>query len=182
MKAACKAFTLIELVAAMSIFSAIFVTMLLALHAVQNTTGGVTDGIASAVRQQRFAIQLRTDAHQAHNAVLRQADPQEPAKSVLELTLADRQLIRYRLFEDRIERRASRGDAPVHQESFPSSPVLHKGWSLDAARPYPLLTVYLHQFAATQPNATATLTPIRIDAALRVAAPPATISTTSSLP
>jgi prepilin-type N-terminal cleavage/methylation domain-containing protein len=168
MRARRKAFTLIELMTVLTVMSAIFGTMLLTLYAMQKTSHQFTDGIAAAAQQQRFAGQLRVDAHQAKEASIRRARPGDPAATILKLTLADDQTVEYRLFEDGIERRANPGEATVQQESFSARPVLDKGWSLDETRPSPLLTVYLNQNAGTGSDTTPTLIPMRVDAALGV--------------
>ena len=76
MNARRKAFTLIELLAVMTVFSAIFGTVMLTLYAMQKTSRGFTDGIATSAQQQRFVNQLRVDAHQARETELKQANPE----------------------------------------------------------------------------------------------------------
>ncbi len=176
MNAKRRAFTLIELLAAMAVLSVIFATMLLTLYAMQKTSHGFTDAIAATTQQQRFTIQLRTDAHQAQNATLQPADSDETASTVLEMTFADDEIVEYRLNEDQIERRMRSGATVVHQESYSVSPVLETGWSLDNTRPTPMLTVHLHQNAGNGSGRTPTLIPLTVAAALRIS----TVSTTTA--
>ena len=177
-----KAFTLIELLAVMTVFSAIFGTVMLTLHAMQKTSRGFSQGLAASAQLQRFATQLRSDAHQASDAELKLADPENTATTLLELTLTDKQVVTYQLYEDRIERRAISDGTIVHQDSFSVSPVRDQGWSLDEKRPSPLLTVHLNRNAGNGSDTVPTLIPIRVDAALRIATLSATTTSSSTTP
>ena len=66
-----KAFTLVELLTVMTVFSAIFATVMLTLYAMQKTSRGFSEGIATSAQQQRFDTQLRVDAHQSQDAELK---------------------------------------------------------------------------------------------------------------
>ena len=182
MRARREAFTLVELLTALTVFSTILGTMMLTLHAMRTTSRGFTQGIAAATQQERFATQLRLDTHQARNGVLKRARLEETADTLLQLTLADSRIVEYRLFEDRIERRARSGEAIVHRDSFVVSPLLDKGWSLDESRPFPLLTVQLNQIAAHGSGTAPTLSPVRVNAALRISTLPTTTASSSTTP
>ena len=175
MNARRKAFTLVELLTVMTVFSAIFGTVMLTLYAMQKTSRGFTDGIATSAQQQRFDTQLRVDAHQSRDAELK-ANPGDAAPTLLELTLSDNQVVKYQLYEDRIERQAFSLGNVVHQELYSVSPVLNQGWSLDDKRPFPLLSVQLNQNAGHGSDTSPTLIPIRVDAAVRIAASSETAS------
>jgi len=176
MNARRKAFTLVELLTVMTVFSAIFGTVMLTLYAMQKTSRGFSEGIATSAQQQRFDTQLRVDAHQSREAELKKANSEDTAPTLLELTLSDNQVVKYQLYEDRIERQAFASGNVVHHEFFSVSPVLGQGWSLDQVRPFPLLSVQLNQNSGNGSDTGPTLIPIRVDAAVRIAVSPKIVS------
>ena len=163
-----KAFTLVELLVVMTVITAIFGVMLLTLHAMQKTSVKITDRTAEAAQQQRFAIQLRSDAHQADKASVRKADDKETADTILKLSLANDQFVEYRLTKDQVERRVLSGNSTEHQEAFTVLPDVESGWVLDQQRP--LVSVHLLQNSDGSTN-TLTLEAIQVKAALRVSVP-----------
>ncbi len=177
-----KAFTLIEVITALTVLSTIFGTMLLTLHAMQKTSRGFTEGLTATTQQQRFVTQLRRDAHQAQKAVLKRVDPDDTKDLLLELTLANGQVVEYRLFASQIERHIRSSEAIVAQDSYHVAPVLDKGWSLDTSRPFPLLTLYLNQISGRGATVAPTLIPLRINAALRISTAPTSAAAESATP
>ncbi len=164
-----KAFTLIETLVSLTLLSAIFGTMLMTLFAMKKTSHRFSEGLMATSQLQRFAVQLRGDAHQAQKAVIERADAEDSATVLLTLTLASDHVVEYRLTEDRIERQVHKGQAVTQHESFSVSPVLDKGWAVDRARPFPLLSVYLNR--TSDNKAVMTREPIGIHAALRISTP-----------
>ncbi|MFW6171985.1 MAG: prepilin-type N-terminal cleavage/methylation domain-containing protein [Planctomycetota bacterium] len=172
MKRQHTAFTLVEMLAVMTVLSAILGTWILTLHAMRKTGFQFTDGMDAATQRRRFAVQFRNDTHQARAATIKRVDQDEPAATVLELTCPDDRVVEYRLHADRIQRRNRSGDAIVSQESFRMAPVLEEGWSTDETRPHPLLSVYLDQGPGVGANETRTLHPVLVRAAVGVGRAP----------
>ena len=158
-----KAFTLVELLVVMTVVTAIFGAMLATLHAMQKTSVKITDRTAATAQQQRFAVQLRSDAHQANRATVRKSDDKDTQETILKLLMANNQTVEYRLGTDRIARRVLSGNSTTHQETFAVRPVVEDGWVLDQQRP--LVSVHLHQTSHGGPK---TLEALQVKAALRV--------------
>ena len=172
MKKPRRAFTLVELLTAMSIFSVIFATVILTLHALFRTSSGLSDGVAAAVQQQRFAAELRHDAHESLSATLSSPEGPDGVATVLNLSLAEGQDVEYRLYPHRIERRLRAADAVTHADSYGASPVLDQGWKLYGDRSTPLLEVLLRHDATAVIQGRDSLPPVQVRAALRIVCAP----------
>ncbi len=164
-----KAFTLIEMLVVMGVFSALFGTVTLSLYAMFRTSDGLSEAVSEVVQQQRFAAQLRRDAHEALAAQVTSPQESPIAATLLRLSLADGRWFEYRLQETRIERHVRKGDAVLSIDSYSVWPVIDRGWILSDPTSGSLLTVYLHRQAGSVTSAKPQLPPLPVKAALSVA-------------
>jgi hypothetical protein len=152
----------------MSVSSALFGMISLSLYAMFRTSSSLSDAVAATAQQQRFAAQLRSDAHESISATL--VAPEEPSgvAAVLRLELTDGHSIEYRLQEGQVERQLRAGDSVLSIDSFRVVPVMNEGWILDDNRPAALLTVYLHQQPGSETGVKPTRYPLKVTAALGI--------------
>ncbi len=132
-----RGFTLVEMLAVMAVFSVTMSTIVLTLHALQKAGDRAHANVSAGVELDRFATQLRADAHAARTFALSPTEPPRVAASVLTLTLPDQQIVEYQLSSDQIQRRVRSGDVDQHHESYRVRPVLEKGWTVTVTRTLP---------------------------------------------
>ena len=99
-----RGFTLVEMLAVMAVFSVTMSVIILTLHALQKAGDRAHANMSAGVELDRFATQLRTDAHAARTFTLSPTEPANSAASVLTLTLPDQQIVEYQLTADQIQR------------------------------------------------------------------------------
>ncbi|MHB0956957.1 MAG: PulJ/GspJ family protein [Pirellulaceae bacterium] len=182
-----RAFTLVELLAVMAIFSVTMSIIALTLHGLQRAGDRVQASVGAGIELDRFAMQLREDTHAAREFALSAPEPADSAAEVsaaevvepqsasssastLTLTLPGQQIVEYRLSSDRIQRRVNTGDVDLHRESYRLRPVLEKGWTLAADTSGPLITVHLH-LASGPGNHPDPLAPLSVQCAVGLASP-----------
>lgn len=153
MKSRRSAYTLVELLAVLSVFSATLAIIILTLHGLQKSSDRLRSDLESGTEQGRFAHQLRSDAHAAETFVARAAENSADQPTTLELTLPDQQTIEYQLCDDHVQRLVRRGNAVVQRESYRVVPAAHRGWTAVTTGVRPLVTVYLQRPAASAPDA-----------------------------
>jgi hypothetical protein len=154
------------MLAVMAVFSVTMSVIILTLHALQKAGDRAHANVSTGVELDRFATQLRTDAHAARTFTLNPTEPAQSAASVLTLTLPDQQIVEYQLTADRIQRLVRSGDVDQHRESYHVRPVLEKGWTVDAKVPSaPLITISLQpaQDRSSHPRG---LAPLNVHAAV----------------
>jgi type II secretory pathway component PulJ len=161
---------LIEMLAVMAVFSVTLSVIILTLHALQKAGDRAHANVSAGVELDRFATQLRADAHAARTFALSPTEPAQSAASVLTLTLPDQQIVEYQLTSDQIQRRVRSGDVDQHHESYRLLPVLEKGWTLNANSFAPLITINL-QPAQSRGNHPRGLAPLNVHAAVGLISP-----------
>jgi len=154
MKSARRAYTLIEMLIALTMLAAIWTTIALALHTLYRADRRMHDELSRANSLDRFAAQLRFDAHQARAARLVDG----PAgTSTLVLDSGTPQTIAYRLAADEIQRVVTSGDTLKHRESFSLAGLKQADWKL-AADTAPTVTLRVELSRGhDQPNETHTI-------------------------
>ena len=168
MKRRNRGYSLVELLAVLSVFSVILGTVMLTLHAMYRTNSQMRDNLDNVVQRERLAAQLRSDTHEALSAELAEADGQPGSMTVLRLALHHARTIEYHLHAEKIARRVLSGERVHQQETYRVVPVLEKGWSIDSQRPHPLISVYIQQRPVESADGHHGLVPIRLDAAIRI--------------
>jgi prepilin-type N-terminal cleavage/methylation domain-containing protein len=165
-----RGFTLVEMLAVMAVFSVTMSVIILTLHALQKAGDRAHANVSAGVELDRFATQLRADAHAARTCTLSPTEPAQSAASVLTLTLPDQQIVEYQLTSDQIQRLVRSGDVDQHHESYHVRPVLEKGWTVNANSSAPLLTINL-QPAQSHGNHPRGLAPLNVNAAVGLISP-----------
>jgi prepilin-type N-terminal cleavage/methylation domain-containing protein len=165
-----KGFTLVEMLAVMAVFSVTLSTIVLTLHALQKAGNRAHASVSAGVELDRFATQLRSDAHAARTCTLSPTEPANIAANVLTLTLPAEQIVEYLLSADQIQRRVRSGDVDQHHESYRVQPLLEKGWTLTANTSAPLVTINL-QPAKARGNHPRGLAPLSVHAAVGLTSP-----------
>ena len=163
-----KGFTLIEVLAVLTVFSVTFGTVMFTLHAMFRANVALRDRIEYGVQIERLASQLRLDAHEATAATTTGAENADRKGTVLELSFGDRRLIRYVLRPETVERLISVEDVVQHRESYRLRPVLEKGWDIDINRATPLVSVPIKQQPGVGDGQHHALESIHIRAAVRI--------------
>lgn len=165
MKSARRGFTLVELLAAMAVFSVTLGTAALTLHALLQSGARARDRMDAGVQLTRFAGQLRADAH---GAVAATAEAGQGADSavVLRLTLPGEQRVEYRLGTDGIERVGWSGTGVAEREFYRVPPQVERGWQVDAAGPTSLVSVDLATWRDVSPRDQHPSAPPRVEAAV----------------
>ncbi len=168
MKASRSAFTLIELLVVMAVFSVVFATASLSMFALFRTSDGVTTGLQAALQQDRFAAQLRRDAH-ASLEVKTSSAPQSPeVATILQLSQPDGRVIEYRLQPEQIEREVRSADQILSVDSFRVPPRCDIGWMVDRQRLHPLVTVQLCPHPGCRINAVRQPAPVPVVVAVGI--------------
>ncbi len=160
------AFTLIEMLVALAVFSAVFGTVSLSLFAMFRSSQRLSDAVSAIAQQQRFASQLRNDAHVA--ATARAISPHEPGSraTTLELSWPDGRSVHYRLEQQHIERELRAGDASVAVDSFSVVPDSAGGWNVEPRGSSALVTINLLTRAPGDPAAVQNGRPVPVQAAV----------------
>jgi prepilin-type N-terminal cleavage/methylation domain-containing protein len=167
-----RGFTLVEMLAVMTVFSVTMSVIILTLHALQKAGDRAHANVSAGVELDRFATQLRADAHAARTFTLSPTEPAHSAASVLTLTLPDQQIVEYQLTSDQIQRLVRSGDVDQHRESYRVRPVLGKGWAVNVIKDpsAPLITINL-QPAQSRGNHPRGLAPLNVNAAVGLISP-----------
>lgn len=177
-----KGYSLVELLAVLSVFSVALTTIVLTLHGLQKSGDRVRANLDVGVQQGRFVHQLRTDAHAAQALVTSPSDNGAVVPTVLQLTLPDQQTIEYRLHADQIERLVRTGDMLQHRESYRVVPIVAQGWTTVTDGVRPLITVHLQRSMAGLTTVHQNLPSWRVDAVLGLLSPEDTRPTAESMP
>jgi prepilin-type N-terminal cleavage/methylation domain-containing protein len=177
-----RGFSLIELLAVMSVFSVTLTTIVMTLHGLQKSGDRLRASMDIGIQQGRFAHQLRTDAHAAQAFVTRPADNAEAPSTILQLTLPDQKIVEYRLRADGIERLLRSGDTVQQRESYRVLPVPQQGWMVVAGGAQPLVTVCLQGQSGGASTTHPSLPPWRVDAVLGLLSAEKTTTTGESVP
>jgi len=161
MRTSRKGFTLVELLAVISVFTVSLATIVLTLYGLRQSSERVQAHLQAGVQQTRFVHQLRLDAHDAIAPV---APP--TANTVLQLVLPEDQQIEYSLHADRIERLVRSGDTVLQRESYRVTPDVQQGWTTVTTGARPLVAVYLQRPAIGRSQVHPNALPWRIEAAV----------------
>lgn len=134
-------FTLVEMLAVISIFSVTLGLIVLSIVALQKAGNRVQAGVTANAEWDRFVQQFRIDAHSARSHTLTSSVAETEHPDVLTLTLADATAVEYRLVSDRVVRSVRAGEAVRHRESYGVTPLLNPGWQVSRSEPVPLVAV-----------------------------------------
>lgn len=133
-------YTLIEMLAVISLIGLALGTVALTLHALRSAERRISEDILYGEAAARLTSRLRSDAHLALSASL----PEEAQGSrTLQLSAADGVIIEYSLSDRGVDRRVRQQENVQHRETFviPISPAAR--WEIDGDRPRPLGALWL---------------------------------------
>ena len=110
-----KAFTLIEMILAVTVISFLLGSVAVALHLMFQVDGRLRKDLSYAVLLPRLSVQFRQDAHESLSITI--TDNQDESQ-VLTLEHGEDQIVRYQSSADGIVRRAYRDDEKLHHEVY----------------------------------------------------------------
>ncbi len=123
-------FTLVECLAAIALIGVAMTTVAVAMTGMHRACQRVREEIASEMELQRFAVQLRADAHEALSAKQEGGKEENAASDSILLALSDEESVQYTVQAGHIQREQRRGDELLHRETYglPDSYTAH--WEL----------------------------------------------------
>jgi len=162
--------TLAECLIVITLVATVMGTVSLTLHSLYQADRRVRDTVAHEKSLDRFAAQLRSDAHQAVSATIGQPSSESDPATELQLELAGDETIQYRIHEQNIERVVRRADTVQHRETYPL-PTSSPGWQLREDGTSPVVSLALELDARDQANGRLAQRQYRVDAAVSVVRP-----------
>ena len=162
--------SLFECLIAIGLIGATFSTVAVAMSGMYRTHRRVRGEAGRELELERFAAQLRADAHQALSveeetvADPNAADPNAAVK-ILSLTLPGGRSVHYTLQERRVERVLRRGDELLHRETYRLPGAFIARWGVARDRSWPMVSLMLEPGPAG-PDSPLGFQAMRIDAAV----------------
>lgn len=166
-----RGFSLIELLAVLTVASAVFTAIGVAMYGLHRTQRTVEDEMHTAVALSAFAQRLREDAHAANDFALAGAEAEdggEPAEPTLRLVFADGRSVEYRYHAEsaRIRRRVIEGEKTTHGDSFALPPDSEVRWSATDEGEAPVMAVLVERPVGAGPPEHRGRRVVRIEAAV----------------
>ncbi len=157
--------TLIECMVAIVLLGATLATVSVAISGVYRCRQRVGEESATELDLQRFAAQLRADAHRAVSVKKEKPDDSGEAVNTLLLTLTDGRSVEYTVEGRYVERVLRQGDRSRHRETYRLAKAFAAHWQVQRDRPSPLVSLMLDP-ATGGANGPLGIQTIRIDAAV----------------
>ncbi len=163
-----RGFTLVELLAVITVVAVILSALGVTFHVTSESIKNLQTAAHRDGQLDRLAVQLRTDLHQAVSAEVDEGDPAStPGPDGLRIELADEQSIHYFVSEGGLSRVARQGEAVQHRELFRVPGISATQWSIDRQRATPLVSLIITRRAGDV-AVYAAIQEIRILAAMRL--------------
>ncbi len=143
MKAPRRGFTLVELMAVLTVFSVVLGGSVMALQALLQSGARARASTDASIQLARFAIQLRADAHSALAVVVTPAQHADRSRAMLQLQLPSQRWVEYRLQPDGIQRLVRSGARQEHNEFYRLRPLIERGWQVDSVGASSVASVWL---------------------------------------
>jgi type II secretory pathway pseudopilin PulG len=140
--------SLVECVIAIGLIGATFTTVAVAMSGMYRTSRRVCRAAGTELDLERFAAQLRGDAHQSLSVKEDIVTSPSGDAKTLSLTLTSERSVYYTLREGHVERVLRRGDALQHRETYRLSGAFTARWFVDRDRARPMVSLILEAGAA----------------------------------
>jgi len=157
--------SLVECLIAIGLIGATLSIVALAMSQMRRSCRRVSQASTTELELERFAFQLRTDAHQALSVELEGADDATAAAGTLLFNLADELSVKYTLQAVQVERLVHRGDEVRHRETYRLPKSFTAAWEVQTDRPLPLVSLKLEP-GPVGSNVSLGFQSIQIDAAV----------------
>lgn len=166
-----RGYSLTECLIAITLIATIMGTVALTLHAMYGADRRARDTMAHERSLDRFAAQLRSDAHQAASATIQQPSSETDPATELQFELPREQTIQYTVQTHNIERVVRRADTVQHRETYPL-PASSTGWQIREDGASPVVSLVLELDARGRANEQLVPREYRVDAAVNLITPP----------
>ncbi len=160
-------YTLVECLVVIALIGTAMTTVAVAMSGMHRAGQRVRAETAVEMDLQRFAVQLRADAHEALSAEQEDGDDDKGSAPTLRLTLRDDETVRYTVGEETVQRERRRGDERVHRETYRLPQAYTAHWELEESGLVPMVRMKLEPEPVELSSPMGTET-IQIDAAVGV--------------
>ncbi len=160
-----QGYTLVECMVAIVLIGVTLATVSVALSGVYRCRQRVGEESAMELDLQRFAVQLRADAHDAVSAEEQKPDEPDAAVVTLLLKLTDDRSVEYTLEGRHVERVLRQGDRLRHRDTYRLPKAYAAHWQVRRDRPLPIASLMLNP-ETTGGNGPLRIRAIRLDAAV----------------
>lgn len=131
-------YSLVECLVAIALATTAITTVAVTMSGMHRAYRQVREQTLSEMELNRFAAQLRADAHRALSANL-----EEEENTAAQLILSNEETVRYTLQEGRIQRDQKRNDKLVHHESYALPDACTARWEIVKDESTPMLSLRL---------------------------------------
>jgi type II secretory pathway pseudopilin PulG len=135
--------SLVECLIAISLIGATLSIVAVAMNQIRRTCRRVSEVSTVELELQRFAAQLRADAHQALSVEQTGANDANAAGGTLLLSLAGERSVKYTLRATHVERLLHRGDELRQRETYGLPKSVTAAWQVQTDRSLPLVSLKL---------------------------------------
>jgi type II secretory pathway pseudopilin PulG len=157
--------SLVECLITIGLIGATLSIVAVAMSQMRLSCRRVSEASAAELELERFAVQLRSDAHQALSVEREGSDDANETSGTLLFKLSDERSVKYTLRTTHLERLLERGDEIRHRETYRLPRSFTALWQVQTDRSLPLVSLKLEP-GPLGPGVPLEVQPIQIDAAV----------------
>jgi type II secretory pathway pseudopilin PulG len=165
-----NAYSLVECLATLAIIATVMTTVAVSMSGLHRACRHVQRDTASEMDLQRFAAQLRTDAHGALSAQQEVAEADDNTVGSMLLLLGEEESVRYTVTADRIQREHLQNEKVIHRESYRIPETCQARWKVKENGSAPMVSLQLDPDPA-DPNGPLGQQTIQVNAAIGLLKP-----------